>query len=93
MGTDRTLTQTRKPRRDAAQGQPHLFVVFRCDAPLEAAGRLTVALSPGQMKLTFSAVRLLLNDLQREQADERAVLWRILEKLPDEHTMRAIKLE
>jgi hypothetical protein len=34
----------------------------------------------------------LLNDLQREQAPERAILRSILDKLPDEHTMRAIKL-
>ena len=40
-----------------------------------------------------SALRLLLNDLQREQADEREVLRGILDKLPDEHTMRAIELE
>ena len=39
-----------------------------------------------------SALRLLLNDLQREQADEREILREILEKLPDEHTMRAIQL-
>jgi hypothetical protein len=56
-------------------------------------GVLTVALEPKQMKITHSAVRLLLNDLQREQADEREVLRAILEKLPDEHTMRAIQLE
>jgi hypothetical protein len=56
-------------------------------------GLLTVALQPGQMKITHSAVRLLLNDLQRGQADEREVLRGILEKLPDEHTMRAIELE
>ena len=54
---------------------------------------LTVSLSPEQMKITHSAVRLLLNDLQREQAAERETLRSILEKLPDEHTMRAIKLE
>ncbi len=66
-------------------------------AGLEAApderGRLTVALDPEQMKITHSAVRLLLNDLQREQASEREILRRILDKLPDEHTMRAIELE
>ncbi|HLH14792.1 MAG TPA: hypothetical protein VKV16_08370 [Solirubrobacteraceae bacterium] len=56
-------------------------------------GVLTVALSPPQMKITHSAVRLLLNDLQREQQDEREILRAILEKLPDEHTMRAIALE
>lgn len=53
---------------------------------------LTLALTPPQMKITHSAVRLLLNDLQREQADEREVLHSILNKLPDEHTMRAIQL-
>jgi hypothetical protein len=56
-------------------------------------GKLTVPLSPQQMKITHSAVKLLLNDLQREQAPEREILWRILDKLPDEHTMRAIELD
>ena|SRR6266851_5552091 len=56
-------------------------------------GVVTVGLTPEQMKITHAAVRLLLNDLQREQASEREVLRRILEKLPDEHTMRAIKIE
>jgi hypothetical protein len=56
-------------------------------------GTLTVSLTPQQMKITHSAVRLLLNDLQREQADEREVLRTILDKLPDEHLMRAIVLE
>ncbi len=56
-------------------------------------GVLTVTLSPQQMKITHSAVRLLLNDLGREQEPERQVLRSVLEKLPDEHTMRAITLE
>jgi hypothetical protein len=56
-------------------------------------GRLTLSLAPEQMKITHSAVRLLRNDLQREQASEREILRRILDKLPDEHTMRAIELE
>jgi hypothetical protein len=58
-----------------------------------ADGLLTIELTPEQMKITHSAVRLLLNDLQREQADEREVLRAILEKLPDEHTMRAIRID
>lgn len=53
---------------------------------------LTVSLSPEQMKITYSAVRLLLNDSQRGQAAERETLRSILGKLPDEHTMRAIEL-
>jgi hypothetical protein len=61
--------------------------------PPDEAGKLTVSLAPAQMKITHGAVRLLLNDLQREQADERELLRAILEKLPDEHTMRAIEIE
>ena len=56
-------------------------------------GVLTVSLTPEQMKITHSAVKLLLSDLQREQASEREILRNILDKLPDEHTMRAIELE
>ncbi|HWX74536.1 MAG TPA: hypothetical protein VNZ05_04465 [Solirubrobacteraceae bacterium] len=54
---------------------------------------LTVPLSAPQMKITHSALRLLLNDLQREQADEREILRRVLDKLPDEHAIRAIELD
>jgi hypothetical protein len=68
-------------------------VLASLEATPEERGRLTVALSPEQMKITHSAVRLLLNDLQRGQASERQILWGILDKLPDEHSMRAIELE
>ena len=61
--------------------------------PPTAEGRLTVTLTPGQMKVLYTAAELLLGDLQREQADERDTLHSILDKLPDEHTMRAITLD
>lgn len=56
-------------------------------------GIVSVSLAPAQMKITHTAVKLLFDDLQRDQADEREILRRILRKLPDEHTMRAIELE
>ncbi len=56
-------------------------------------GHVTVTLTPQQMKIAHTAARVLLDDLGREQEDERAILRRILEKLPDEHTMRAIALD
>jgi hypothetical protein len=62
------------------------------EAPPDERGVLSLPLSAKQMKIVFFAVRLLINDLQREQAEEREVLWGILEKLPDEHVMRAIQL-
>ena len=62
------------------------------EAEPDEFGVLSVALTPRQLKITHTAVRLLLNDLQRGQADERLVLHSILGKLPDEHTIRAIQL-
>jgi len=58
----------------------------------DAMGVLSVALTAPQMKITHSAVRLLLNDLQREQAEEKQILHAVLDKLPDEHAIRAIQL-
>jgi hypothetical protein len=54
---------------------------------------LVIALKPPGMKITHTAVKLLLDDLRRGQADEQRVLRRILDKLPDEHAIRAIVLE
>jgi hypothetical protein len=55
-------------------------------------GLLTVALSAEQMKVTHTAVKILFDDLQRDQAAEIEILRRVLNKLPDEHTIRAITL-
>jgi hypothetical protein len=73
--------------RELARG-----VLAGLSAAPDERGRLTVELTPGQMKITYSAAKLLLNDLQRGQAPERELLRSVLEKLPDEHTMRAIEL-
>jgi hypothetical protein len=68
-------------------------VLADLQAPPQGGAVLTVPLSEQQMKITHGALRLLLNDLQREQSAEREILRRVLDKLPDEHTMRAIKLD
>jgi hypothetical protein len=68
-------------------------VLASLDGTPDERGTLTVALEAKQMKITHTALRLLLGDLQREQADERAILRGILGKLPDEHSMRAIVLD
>ncbi len=67
-------------------------VLESLDAEPDERGKLTVALSPEQMKIAHTAVKLLLDDLQRGQAEEREVLRHVLDKLPDEHTIRAITL-
>ena len=59
----------------------------------DGAGAATVPLTAPQMKIVHTAVRLLLLDTQRDQESERQLLWSILEKLPDEHALRAIELD
>ncbi len=67
-------------------------VLAGLDGEADQRGLLTLALTAPQMKITHTAVRLLRNDLQRGQAEEREVLNGILDKLPDEHVMRAISI-
>jgi len=55
-------------------------------------GILSVALAPQQMKITHTALALLYRDLGREQAGELETLRGVLDKLPDEHVMRAISI-
>jgi hypothetical protein len=66
-------------------------VLAELDAALPG-GRLTLTLNPGQMKITHSAVQLMLKDLRRDQPRELELLRAVLDKLPDEHVMRAIQL-
>jgi hypothetical protein len=61
------------------------------DAPL--AGVTSIPLQPREMKIVHTAVHVLLDDLQREQAGEIEILQQIIEKLPDEHAIRAISLD
>jgi hypothetical protein len=58
----------------------------------DANGVLSVSLSAQRLKVTYSAIKLLFNDLQHEQAAELDTLRAVLDKLPDEHSIRAISL-
>jgi hypothetical protein len=50
-------------------------------------------LTPAQLKITHTALRSLLDDFGHEEHDVGAVIHEVLEKLPDEHSIRAIVLE
>ena len=50
-------------------------------------------LTPAQLKITHTALRSLLDDFGHEQADVVALIHEVLEKLPDEHSIRAIVLD
>jgi hypothetical protein len=50
-------------------------------------------LTPAQLKITHTALRSLLDDFGHEEHDVIAVIHEVLDKLPDEHSIRAIVLD
>jgi hypothetical protein len=65
-------------------------VLVSLEAAPDERGTVIVALAAQQMKITHTALRVLFDDLTRDEAAEIEVIRGILDKLPDEHTMRAI---
>jgi hypothetical protein len=66
------------------------------DTSADAAGEsfhYHLELTPAQLKITHTALRSLLDDFGREEHDVVAVIHEVLEKLPDEHSIRAIVLD
>ena len=55
--------------------------------------KYNLELSPAQLKITHTALRSLLDDFGHEQPDVHRVIREVLDKLPDEHAMRAIRLD
>jgi hypothetical protein len=45
------------------------------------------------MKITHTALKSLLDDFGHEEHDVHRVIHEVLEKLPDEHSIRAISLD
>ena len=58
-----------------------------------SANSFTLHLTPPQMKITHTALKSLLDDFGHEEADVHRVIHEVLDKLPDESTMRAISLD
>ena len=58
--------------------------------PDETAYRLE--LTPAQLKITHTALKSLLDDFGHEEHDVHRVVREVLDKLPDEHAIRAIDL-
>lgn len=53
----------------------------------------SLELTPAQLKITYTALKSLLDDFGHEQADLHRVIHEVLQKLPDEHSIRAIALD
>ena len=50
-------------------------------------------LTPQQLKVTHTALRSLLDDFGHDEKVVGRIIHEVLEKLPDEHSIRAINLE
>jgi hypothetical protein len=58
--------------------------------PDETAYRLE--LTPAQLKIVHTALKSLLDDFGHDERDVSAIVHEVLDKLPDEHSIRAIEL-
>lgn len=58
--------------------------------PDETAYRLD--LTAAQLKITWTALKSLLDDFGHEEPDVHRLVHEVLDKLPDEHAIRAINI-
>ena len=58
--------------------------------PDEEAFRL--ALTPAQLKITWTALKSFLDDFGHDERDVIGIVRLVLDKLPDEHAIRAIDI-
>jgi hypothetical protein len=52
-----------------------------------------VEFTAAQLKVVHTALKSLLDDFGHDEADVARVIHEVLDKLPDEHSIRAINLE
>lgn len=50
-------------------------------------------LTPAQLKITHTALRSLLDDFGHDERQIHTIIHEVLDKLPDEHAIRAIQLD
>ena len=50
-------------------------------------------LTPQQLKITHTALRSLLDDFGHAEPEIHALIHAVLDKLPDEHAIRAIRID
>jgi hypothetical protein len=78
-----------KPSSQTADNE----IVSDEEFPSPGPFRYHLELSPAQLKITHTALHSLLDDFGHDQSDVHAVIRQVLDKLPDEHAMRAVRLD
>ena len=61
--------------------------------PAEGDVNYHLELTPPQLKVTHTALRSLLDDFGHDEKLVNQVIHEVLDKLPDEHSIRAIRLD
>ena len=54
--------------------------------------RYHLELTPEQLKITHTALRSLLDDFGHDEPEIHRIIHALLDKLPDEHSIRAIRI-
>jgi hypothetical protein len=63
------------------------------DNPQTTQFHYHLELTPAQLKITHTALRSLLDDFGHHERDVLTIIHEVLDKLPDEHAIRAIQLD
>jgi hypothetical protein len=63
------------------------------DKPQTTQFHYHLELTPAQLKITHTALRSLLDDFGHDESEVLRIIHEVLEKLPDEHAIRAIQLD
>jgi hypothetical protein len=63
------------------------------DNPQTTQFHYHLELTPAQLKITHTALRSLLDDFGHDERDVLRIIHEVLEKLPDQHAIRAIQLD
>ncbi len=63
------------------------------DTPRATQFHYHLELTPAQLKITHTALRSLLDDFGHDERDVVRIINEVLEKLPDQHAIRAIQLD
>ena len=58
--------------------------------PNDTAYRLE--LTPAQLKITYTALKSLMDDFGHDEPDVHRVIREVIDKLPDEHSLRDIRI-
>jgi hypothetical protein len=63
------------------------------DKPQTTQFHYHLELTPAQLKITHTALRSLLDDFGHDEREVLRIIHEVLDKLPDEHAIRAIQLD